>query len=149
MSQDTFSAAPTNGGGSAAARAHRAEMGLDSVQQDLTGATATKPLEEARAAVRRKFSGRVRLTFDVGTPTDAKMIDMSVSGVCLLVEKMVHAKTPCALACNIFHEGKAHIFNVRAVAVYSVLASGKGFKVGFQFGSQDETTAAKIAALMR
>ena len=149
MSHDTFSAAPANGGGSAAAKAYRAELGLDTALQDLSEATTTKPLAEARAAVRRKFSGRVRLTFDVGTPTDAKMIDMSVSGVCLLVEQMLHAKTPCALACNIFHEGKAYIFNVRAVAVYSVLASGKGFKVGFQFGPQDDATAAKIAALMR
>jgi hypothetical protein len=149
MSQDTISAAPANGGGSAAARAYRAELGLGTALQDLPEATTTKPLAEARAAVRRKFSGRVRLTFDVGNPTDAKMIDMSVSGACLLVEQMVHAKTPCTLACNIFHEGKAYVFRVRAVAVYSVLASGKGFKVGFQFGPHDEATASQIAALMQ
>ena len=149
MKLDALTETASLGGGSAAARAYRAEMGITSPVQEVAKASKAQPHPEARAAIRKKLSGRVRLTFGVGTPTDAKVIDMSVTGICLLVEQMVHAKTPCTLACNIFHEGKAHVFSLRAVAVYSVLASGQGFKVGFQFGPHDEAAAAQIAALMR
>lgn len=149
MSQDTSFDPATKAGGSAAGQAYRAEMEQAATAQALAVASAPKANVEARTATRKKLGGRVRLTFDVGTPTEAKMIDMSVTGVCLLVEQMVHAKTPCTLACNIFHNGKAYVFSLRAIAVYSVLASGQGFKVGFQFGAHDASTAAQLGALMR
>ena len=149
MSQDAVSTPEAKGGGSAAAQAYRAEMAQESAGKDQAEVTESKPQLEARAAVRRKFSGRVRLTFEAGAATDARVIDMSTTGICLLVDQMVRANTTCTLACNIFHEGKPFVFGLRALAIYSVLASGKGFKVGLQFGPHDAKVATQIATLMR
>lgn len=99
-------------------------------------ARRVEPGKEARTAVRKLVSGRARFTVNGGGALAGKMVDISVSGACVLMEDMGAVKKVGTLECDVFLDGKSHVFSLPVVCVYSVLASGKGFKVGFQFGSK-------------
>lgn len=63
-----------------------------------------------------------------------KMLDVSKTGASVMMEDLLPVKKTCTLDVDIFLNGKRYAFSVPALSVYAVLASGKGFKVGFQFG---------------
>lgn len=147
-------------GGSAAGQAYREELArqgksVESALEDLSAATATKPPApkppgEARAAERKKVNGRARVVV-AGAGAGAvmgKMVDISLTGACVMLDDMFPSKKNCVLEFDIFHGGQRHLFSVQALSVYGVLASGKGFKVGFQFGSQTAAASKSIAALV-
>ncbi len=78
-----------------------------------------------------------------------RMIDLSTSGTCILLEDAVSVKQSCTLECDIFQNGVRQVFNVPAISVYGVLASGQGYKVGFQFGQPGSTASSAIAVLLK
>jgi hypothetical protein len=145
-------------GGSAAGRAYRAELARQgiSVADATVGVSAQAQPNaalvggngEARAAERKKVAGRASVVFPGGAVVTGKMIDISLTGACILMEEALPSKRVCALEFDIFHAGKRYVFNTQAVSVYAVLASGKGFKIGFQFGPRGPAAQAAIAALV-
>lgn len=103
---------------------------------------------EARTAERKKVAGRARVVVPGHDAVTGKMVDMSSSGACVLMDDLFPSKKGCVLECDVFRDGKHHLFSVPAISVYSVLASGKGFKVGFQFGAPGTAASKAIAAIV-
>lgn len=104
---------------------------------------------DARTAERKKVSGRARVVFSAGNQRAGKMVDLSVSGACVLMEDPLPVKQTCTLECDIFQNGVRQVFSVPAVTAYGVLASGQGYKVGFQFGPSSAAASNAIAALLK
>jgi len=152
------SAAAHSTGGSAAGQAYREELArqgkpVDSALADLSAATAAKPpaprpVGEARAAERKKVNGRARVVVAGAAAVVGKMVDISLTGACVMLDDMFPSKRACLLEFDIFHDGQRQVFSVSAQSVYGVLASGKGFKVGFQFGPITAAASKSIAALV-
>lgn len=76
------------------------------------------------------------------------MIDLSLTGACVLLDDPFPSRKACTLECDIFQDGKHHLFATQAVSVYGVLVSGKGFKVGFEFGPRSAEAAKTIGTLV-
>lgn len=113
------------------------------------GKSAFRSGSDARTAERKKVSGRSRAVFSGGNQRAGKMVDLSASGACVLMEDPIALKQTCTLECDIFQNGAHHLFSVPAVTVYSVLASGQGYKLGFHFGKPDVVASNTIAALLK
>ncbi len=145
-------------GGSSAGRAYREELarqgralGDANTQAPVTPQSKGMPAGqsvEARAAVRKKVVGRARVGLPGGAVVAGRMIDISLTGACILMEDGLPSKWVCSLEFDVFHDGKRYVFGAQAVSVYSVLASGKGFKVGFEFGPRGPAAQSAIAALV-
>lgn len=159
---DLSAAAPnaTLGGGSAAAQAYKAQLAAEAAANATAVASAVDDGEpqpapmstgaDARTAERKKVTGRARIVLQSGGGSrQGKMVDISVSGVCVLLDDMVPIKKMCTLECDIFQNGTRLVFSVPAVSVYGVLASGHGFKIGFQFGPRSSAALKTIADIMR
>ena len=147
-------------GGSAAGQAFRAELARQGREAGSPVATetpappaakpATPPASgEARAAERRKVNGRARVMVPGAEPVMGKMVDISLTGACVMLDGMFPSKKMCTLEYDIFHAGVRHVFVTPALSVYGVLASGKGFKVGFQFGPVNEAARKSLAVLVQ
>ena len=94
------------------------------------------------------MNGRAQAVLPNGKAVAGKMVDISLTGACVLMEDMFPSRTRCVLEFDIFHNGRRQLFSTPAVSVYGVLASGKGFKVGFQFGPSSPAASKSIAELM-
>ena len=149
-----------SGGGSAAGRAYREQLAREGTSQEplppdvgpVTGMGDLGPNPngpESRAAERRKVIGRARLTLGATHVENGKMVDISATGACVLMENMLPAKRPAMLDCDIFHNGKRHTFGLQVITVYGVLVSGKGFKIGLQFGPRSPVVAKILEELLR
>lgn len=159
------------GGGSAAAQAYKAQLAAEAAAnvaaaafdakatqagastQGASVADAPQPTPtgaDARTAERKKVTGRVRILLQgAGASVSGKMVDISVNGACVLLDDMVPVKKMCTLECDIFQNGTRRVFSAPAVSVYGVLASGHGFKIGFQFGPRSSAALKTIADIMR
>lgn len=104
---------------------------------------------DARMTERKKVSGRARVVFAGGNQRAGKMVDLSVSGACVLLDAPLPVKQSCTLECDVFQNGARQVFSVPAVTMYGVLASGQGYKVGLHFGQPDAAARNAIAALLK
>lgn len=143
------------GGGSAAARAYREQLAREGqslsafVPGQLGGGQAEGAVHvNARRDERVKINGRAWIRLAGAVTMSGRMVDLSQGGACVLMEDPVRAKSACTLEVDVFHNGKRQVFSCPAVCVYAVLAAGKGFKVGFQFGSCGSEARAVLAALL-
>jgi hypothetical protein len=147
-------------GGSSAGRAYREQLAREGVvlaplpsasPSAAVAAPAAAPnasnTKESRAAERKKVTGRVRLVLPGGVVA-GKLVDMSLSGIGVLMEDVFPNKVICTLECSVFRDGKHQNFSVPAVSVYGVLVRGKGFTVGFQFGPRTPAAAQTIEAIL-
>ena len=108
----------------------------------------SKAGKEARAAIRKRFNGKARISGDNGAYVVARVFDVSQTGSSLIVEDMLPWKKIVKLDVDIFHNGKRFVFSIQAVPVYSVLVSGSGYKIGFQFGPPSTETLKTLGLLM-
>lgn len=152
------SSSPTGGGGSAAGQAYRAQLAKEAAANAHAKAAASggepaaaafaKP-SDARTAERKKVVGRARMVFPGGeSARSGKTVDISLHGVCVLLDDVLAVKKACTLECDVFLNGAHKVFSVPAVSVYCVLAAGHGFKVGFQFGPRSPTALKAIADIL-
>lgn len=137
-------------GGSAAAQAYRAEVERQGSPAPAAPPppVSTGPLKDGRAVERKRISGRARVVRAGAQTVDGKMFDLSETGACILLDSMLPSKAACVLEIEIFHDGKRYVFSTQAQAVYGIFSSGKGFKVGFQFGTRSPEAIKSIAALV-
>ena len=150
---------PAQGGGSESLQAFRAQLAREAeasgkplAELELPNVATPAPSKaaaskEARTAERKLVSGRARVLLAQGARS-GRMVDISEAGACVLLEDALPARTVCTLECDIFHQGAQRRFSLKAVSIYSVLAGGKGFKVGFQFGSRSPDVEHKIRQLL-
>lgn len=90
-------------------------------------------MPDSRVSERKKVNGRAKIRC-ANTVYSGKMVDVSTSGASVLCEDLLPTKKVVDLEIDIFHEGRKCYFVVQAIAVYSVLVGGKGYKIGLQFG---------------
>lgn len=132
-------------GGSPAAREFREQLAREGgaaahnaepVRWGVKPAAAVEPAHtgpEARVHPRKKVNGRAQLTLADGSVVSGKMLDLSLSGASVLLEDRVALKQTYALECAVFAQGKRQVFQVQARAVYAVLVSFEGFRLGFEW----------------
>jgi len=158
---EEIKASPTaalEAGGSAAAQAYREQLARqgDSAGVALAQTTITStpklpsqvPINEARAVKRKLIGGRARVVRNGAQVVVGKMVDISETGACVILDDTLPSKTGCVLEFDIFHDGRRYVFSAQAQAVYGVFSSGKGFKVGFQFGPRNAEASKCISALV-
>lgn len=155
MADPLFGESPAGGnGGSAAARAYREQLAREGRSAPIfVPSTPPTPgdvgfASNARRDERVKINGRAQIRVSGAGSASGRMVDISRGGACVLMEDPLRAKTSCLLEIDVFHKGKRHVFAYPAMCVYAVLAAGKGFKVGFQFGAGDRAATAALAALL-
>ncbi len=140
--------------GSSAAQAFKEELArqpggdIPHAPQAPIARPPTIPGAEGRVNNRKKVSGRVRLQLNGVGEFAGKILDISDAGIRLLLDDAIPAKRICSLSCDVFNAGLNTRFSLSAVSVYSVLASGQGFKVGFQFGPLDAATSKAIQGVL-
>lgn len=145
---------PASEGGSAAARAFKAQLAAESASQlmPLAAAVGAAPRAaagqpEPRIAVRKAISGKARVAVVGGAVLTGKVVDISTSGLGVLMDDPMPPKRVCTLGVELLLNGERTVLSVRAVAVYSVLVSGKGYRIGFQFGTLEPAMAQMVARL--
>lgn len=105
-------------------------------------AAANAPISVcARSAPRKPISGRARVSVEGGVARNGKLVDISESGIGIMLEDPIATKKVCMVMCDVLIDGKHVTFGARAIAAYSVLAGIKGFRIGFQFGALDPATS--------
>ena len=158
---DTNQSTVAAAGGSPAAQAFKEQLAKEEaaaggVSDERISASVSAPgtfqpppgNRDARAAERKKVNGRAKLILGGTLICNARMVDVSATGACVTVEDLIPGKKVYNLEFDIFHNGRRYVFAVQAVPVYSVLVSGKGYKVGFQFGPRSPETAKSLGDLM-
>lgn len=137
-------------GGSAAAQAYRAEVERQGIVLAPLpqAAVPTGAPKDGRAVERKRIGGRARVVRTGAQPVIGKMYDISETGACIVLDGMLPSKSACMLEFEIFHNGQRHVFSTQALVVYGIFSSGKGFKVGFQFGPRSPEASKSIAALV-
>jgi hypothetical protein len=111
---------------------------------------APAPLRVApRLAERKMVSGKAQIALGSGFSVGGKLIDLSEGGVCVMLDDPVTIKKVCNISCNIFQNGKGYNFSLPSVVAYCVLVSGRGYKVGFQFGPRSPAVTQTIADVLK
>ena len=104
--------------------------------------------KDARNAVRKRFSGRVKILAD-GTLVKGKVFDLSLTGTSVLIDDLLKSgRKLVKVHFDIFHQGKNYVFEAPASPVYSVLVSGSGYKIGMQFGTLEDAHKATLGLLL-
>jgi hypothetical protein len=117
---------------------------------DAPAADAPPPLRVTpRLAERKVVSGKAQIALGSGFSVGGKLIDLSEGGVCVMLDDPVTIKKVCNISCNIFQNGKSYTFSLPSVVAYCVLVSGRGYKVGFQFGPRSPTATQTIADVLK
>ncbi len=164
VTPDSSAAAPSMAGaaaegGSPAARAYKEQLAREGKEVNIAGVSFDTPANaapagskppgiEARAAERKLLPGRARVAVTGGAMMSGKLVDISATGISIMMDDPLPTKKVCVLECESFKNGRLYAFMVQAVSVHGVLVSGKGFKVGFQFGPRTPAAAKTIEELM-
>jgi hypothetical protein len=103
--------------------------------------------KDARNETRKKFAGKVKIYLQGQPINGGRLFDISMTGVSVLLENII-PKKPYTLEIDIFHDGKRYFFNVQGIPLYNILVSGKGYKIGFQFGPPGAALPPELGNLM-
>lgn len=144
---------PDQSAGSLAAQAFRSQQANDKSPVDELASTrpaepktTNGPNADNRKSDRKLVSGRVRVFgADMGERT-GKMIDFSATGASVLMDDQLPQKKIFTLDCNVYHNGRHFLFQIEVMVMYATLISGKGFKMGLQFGPKCSETGRKAIA---
>lgn len=105
-------------------------------------------LKESRAVPRKLFSGRAKVAYDKFS-WPGRVLDLSLHGFSAIFDDPIRVGTSCSVSCDIFSAGITHHFVSSALAIQSVLVSGKGFRVGFQFQRLSDSSREVIQQLVK
>lgn len=106
------------------------------------------PNQDARASPRKAVAGRLKLTTDSGAKHAGRLVDMSAHGFCALLEDPVKLGILCLVDCEVSLRGAPQVISAIARSIHSVLVSGKGYRVGFQFTQISDGSAEVVRALL-
>jgi hypothetical protein len=114
----------------------RAHIDMANDSPDIRRVTPRKPLR-ARAQVAAP-----------GAPVQSALtVDVSVSGVSLMLPEQLATGAACQIRFEIPVGGKTHVVQGSAKVVYCVCVGQKGFRAGFQFTDADQARTQLINAL--
>lgn len=126
-------------------------VGRDPGGSPPAGATAKSAFaagHEARTAPRKAVAGRVRLATDAGVKQTGRLVDLSANGFCALLDDPVKLGVLCLIDCDVNLRGQPRVISAVAKSVHSVLVSGKGYRVGFQFTAVSDGSVDVVRALL-
>lgn len=106
------------------------------------------PGQESRAAPRKPVGGRVKVTTDSGAKQAGRLVDMSALGFGAMLDEPVKAGALCLIDCEVTLRGSPRVISAIARAIQSILVSGKGYRVGFQFTKISDGSTDVVRALL-
>jgi len=104
--------------------------------------------QDARAAPRKAVAGRIKLATDSGVKQTGRLVDLSAHGFCALLEDPIKAGIVCLIDCEVSLRGQPRAISAIARSVHSVLVSGKGYRVGFQFTKISDGSVDVVRSLL-
>lgn len=119
----------------------------DLLSGSIGGGTTFASQKDSRNETRRKFAGKVKVSLNGQLVNAGRMFDISMTGVSVILETIIPKKA-YTLEVDIFHDGKRYLFTVQGVPLYNILVSGKGYKIGFQFGPPGTAMPPELGNLM-
>jgi c-di-GMP-binding flagellar brake protein YcgR len=99
--------------------------------------------EENRVAPRKILRVRARVVVQGGATLNGKTVDISASGICILVEGPVPVGHTCMIIFDAMVKGAPKQVNATGKVVYSIF-SRDGFRTGFQFNQLTPANTALI-----
>ena len=112
-----------------------------------SGTTIIGGNKDSRSEVRKKFAGKVKVSLNGQLVNAGRLFDISMTGVSVIVENIIPKKA-YTLEVDVFHDGKRYLFTVQGVPLYNILVSGRGYKIGFQFGPPGTAMPPELGNLM-
>ena len=103
--------------------------------------------QDSRNELRKKFAGKVKISLNGQMVNGGRLFDISMTGVSVILENIIPKKA-YTLEVDVFHDGKRYLFTVKGVPLYNILVSGKGYKIGFQFGPPGTAMPHELGNLM-
>jgi len=103
---------------------------------------------EPRGAARKLLHAQARVALPGGAVLRGKTIDLSLSGVSLLVAEQIPVGQVCPVAIETLLNGKAVRITARAKIVYSILKGTDGYRTGMHFVEIDAANHHTLAELM-
>lgn len=103
---------------------------------------------ETRLHPRKQFNCRARLSVGDKASLDARTLDISLGGICLLAPEPVGFGQYGVVKFEVAIADAPRQFTAVARSVYSVPSGEAGFKVGFQFVQLDAANTALVNDLM-
>jgi c-di-GMP-binding flagellar brake protein YcgR len=104
---------------------------------------------DTRIAPRKVLRCRVKVMLNGGRPPlIGRTVDISISGICLMLETPLAAGESCVIAFEAPVNGTMRKVMVSAKAVYSIF-SGEGFRIGLQFVQLDAANTSIINQIVR
>lgn len=103
---------------------------------------------EQRQALRKQLKVKCVLTPEGQGAIQARTVDIAANGMCVTSPVPLPSHATAELDFELFFEGKANPFHIRAKASYCIL-SGNEFKVGFQFVNVPLSGMTMLARFLR
>lgn len=103
---------------------------------------------DKRQQPRKIFKTIVTVTLDEGRVYEAKSVDISSGGMCLILPgKNLPVGTHCTIRFDLVSNRRVHKISAVSKVTYSICAS-EGFKIGFQFVKIDSGCLAAVESFM-
>lgn len=103
--------------------------------------------EEARVAPRKVLKVRSRVIMQNGPTLQGKTLDISISGICVMVDGPIPAGHLCMIIFDTLIKGIPKQVSATAKAVYSICGK-EGFRTGFQFSQLTPANATVISGIV-
>jgi len=101
---------------------------------------------EGRGPERRLVHGRAALQLVCGSIQQGRLIDLAFGSAGVFMNVSLRPGTVFTFQCDCFANGRRHVFEVPAEAIYTVLVSGKGFRMGVRFDG--DSVRSQIRAIL-
>lgn len=105
--------------------------------------------KDARTAARKVLRCPARLLLGDAAAVKGKTIDISMSGVSIMLDEPVAVGRPCTLVFEPSVNGKLVKISIQGKAVYCTCVGTSGFRVGMQFAPPDAAMAKLIRQLLQ
>lgn len=103
---------------------------------------------ELRLAARYPLHSKALIAFSDKTVLACRIVDVSTSGVCILLDRQINMNIPCYLRFSLKIAGQHHELTAPAKATYGTFAT-EGVRVGLQFADDNPQRTALIHALAK
>ena len=90
-----------------------------------------------------------KVTLSNATQVKARTIDISMSGISVMLDEPIATAQQCTIAFEAPGGGKMVKVNVTAKAMYCTCVGTSGFRVGFQFDLRNDEVAKTIRQLLQ
>jgi c-di-GMP-binding flagellar brake protein YcgR len=105
--------------------------------------------KETRLEARKILRCAAKILLKDASPINARTIDISMSGISLMLAAPVAVSQQCVVIFDAPVDGKIVKINLVAKAIYCTCVGTSGFRVGFQFDQRSEAVTKSIRQLLQ